>query len=225
MTQRKQITLMILLMLLCCGIMAWVDGVLSPPYVVKSAIKVVLFLTVPLLFSRLVAPLGLRDLFRANRQGMKLALCLAIPLYLLILGAYFLLKDVFDFSQVTTALTGNIGVNKDNFVFVAIYIAFVNSLLEEFFFRGFAYLSLCKVLSKKIASIFSAALFALYHVAIMRGWFSIWVFVIALVGLFVGGLIFNALNDRLKSIYPSWFVHASANFAINTIGFILFGIL
>lgn len=225
MTKRKQAILMMLLVLLCCGIMAWVDGVLSPPYAIKSAVKVILFLTVPLLFSRFGTALDFRSLFRVNRQGMRLALCLAIPLYLLILGAYFLLKDVFDFSQVTTALTGNIGVNKENFVFVALYIAFVNSLLEEFFFRGFAYLSLTQVLSPKIASLFSAVVFALYHVAIMRGWFSIWVFGITMVGLFAGGLIFNVLNARHKSIYPSWFVHASANFAINTIGFILFGIL
>ena len=44
-------------------------------------------------------------------------------------------------------------------------------------------------------------------------------------GLIVGGLIFNALNDKFGNIYPSWFVHMAANFAINTIGFILFGIV
>ena len=31
------------------------------------------------------------------------------------------------------------GVNAGNFVFVALYISIVNSLLEEFFFRGFAF--------------------------------------------------------------------------------------
>ena len=49
--------------------------------------------------------------------------------------------------------------------------------------------------------------------------------VLILSGLIAGGLIFNALNDRFGNIYPSWFVHMAANFAINTIGFILFDVL
>lgn len=225
MTQKKQALWIILPVLFCCGVMTVVDGIISPPYAVKSAIKVLLFLAVPFICFVRNPDLAVKGLFQSNKQGMKLALGLAIPLYFLILGAYLLLKDVFDFSAVTASLTGNIGVTKENFVFVAVYIALVNSLLEEFFFRGFAYLTLKKVLPAKFASVFSAGVFALYHIAIMRGWFSIWVFVITVAGLFVGGLIFNALNDRCKSIYPSWFVHMSANFAINTIGFLLFGIL
>ncbi len=136
-----------------------------------------------------------------------------------------LLKDVFDFSAITGALTGNIGVTRDNFVFVSLYISFVNSLLEEFFFRGFAFLTLKKLSTRRFAYLFSAAVFSLYHVAMMIGWFSVEVFVIVLAGLFAGGLIFNFLNEKSGTIYPSWFVHMFANFAINTIGFMLFGIL
>ena len=127
--------------------------------------------------------------------------------------------------MITSALTGDIGVNKENFVFVAIYISFVNSLLEEFFFRGFAFLSLTKLVSKKYSYIFSAGVFAIYHIAMMTGWFSVAVFALALAGLFVGGIIFNFLNDRSGNIYTSWLVHMFANFAINLIGFHLFGII
>ena len=135
------------------------------------------------------------------------------------------MKDVFDFSGITSALTNNIGVNGDNFIFVSLYISFVNSLLEEFFFRGFSFLTLRRISSSKFAYIFSAAVFSLYHVAMMIGWFSAGVFIIILAGLFAGGLIFNYLNDKSGTIYPSWFVHMFANFAINTVGFILFGII
>ena len=138
---------------------------------------------------------------------------------------YFLLKDVFDFSAVTTTLTANIGVNGKNFIFVSLYISFINSLLEEFFFRGFAFLTLKKRASRFYAYCFSALIFALYHVAMMIGWFSWEVFAIILLGLFVGGLLFNVLNEKSNTIYPSWFVHMFANFAINTVGFILFGII
>ena len=103
---------------------------------------------------------------------------------------------------------------------MALYISFVNSLLEEFFFRGFAYLTLEKRVPH--ASLFSAVAFAVYHTAMMLGWFPPAIFALALAGLTVGGMIFNWLNKYDGSIYTSWLVHMCANFAINTVGFILF---
>ena len=208
-----------------CVVMAIVDGVLKADYFIKSAIKLVVFMLCPLLYSLIDKELTVKPLFVPNKQGIRLALCLCVPLYVVILGGYLLLKDVFDFSQITGALTGNIGVSRDNFVFVALYISFVNSLLEEFFFRGFSFLTLKRISSPKFAYIFSASVFSLYHVAMMIGWFSLPVFIIILVGLFAGGLIFNYLNDKSGTIYPSWFVHMFANFAINTVGFMLFEII
>lgn len=36
--------------LLACAVMAVVDGVISPPYAVKSAVKLVFFVALPLLY-------------------------------------------------------------------------------------------------------------------------------------------------------------------------------
>lgn len=209
----------------CCVIMAVIDGIIQPNYAIKSAVKILLFLSLPFIYSLFDKEVDLKLLFKVNKKGMKTAILLCIPIYIVIVGGYFLLKDIFDFSKVTQALTGNIGVKRDNFVFVAIYISFINSLLEEFFFRGFGFLILKKFLSPKVSHIFSAVIFTLYHIAIMTGWFSIGVFIITMIGLFLGGLIFNYLNEKSSNIYTSWFVHMFANFAINTIGFILFGII
>ena len=143
-------------------------------------------------------------------------------IYAVILVAYFMFRNIFDFSALTSSLNETTGVNKSNFLWVAIYISFVNSLLEEFFFRGFAFLTLKKVVSKGFAYVFSSMLFALYHIAMMIGWFGIPVILISLTGLFVGGLIFDKFDDKYGNIYLSWLVHMFANFSINTIGFILF---
>lgn len=225
MTDKKRTAILTVMVAVCCIIMAIVDGVIQPDYAVKSAVKIALFLICPAIYLCIDKELKLREIFRPNKKGMKIAFGLCIPVYIVILGAYLLLKDVFDFSAITTSLTGNIGVNKSNFVFVALYISFINSLLEEFFFRGFAFLTLKNITTARFAYIFSAAMFALYHIAMMTGWFSITVFILALAGLFAGGLIFNCLNAKSGNIYTSWFVHMFANFAINTIGFMLFGII
>ena len=222
---KKQGWIIIAVAVVCCGIMGVVDAVIQPQYWIKSACKLALFLILPAIFALCNKNVDIKSLFVPNKKGLKIAFLLCVPLYVIILGAYLLLKDVFDFSAVTGALTGNIGVDKNNFVFVALYISFVNSLLEEFFFRGFAFLTLKQYASGKIAYIFSAGVFALYHIAMMTGWFGVWVFAIALIGLFAGGLIFNYLDEKSDNIYTSWFVHMFANFAINTIGFMLFGII
>lgn len=211
--------------ILFCGIMAVIDGIMQANYVQKSVIKLGLFLFIPAIFSIYNKEIDLWSVLKVNKSGIKFAISLCIPIYIIIVGGYLLLKDIFDFSAITTSLTNNIGVTKDNFIYVSLYISFVNSFLEEFFFRGFAFLTLGSIFSKKIAFVFSAAMFSIYHVAMMIGWFSVWVFILVLAGLFAGGLIFNFLDDKSRSIYPSWFVHMFANFAINTIGFMLFDII
>ena len=213
------------IIIIFCIVMAYIDGVLKANYFAKSAVKLVLFLLLPNLYAWVDKKVNIKSLFRLNKQGFVIALPLCFGVYAVILGGYFLLRGVFDFSAITGALTGIIGVNRENFVFVSLYISFVNSLLEEFFFRGFAFLTIKRLTTRTFAYIFSGAAFSIYHVAMMIGWFSPLVFGLVLIGLFAGGLIFNFLNEKSGTIYPSWFVHMFANFAINTVGFILFGIL
>lgn len=225
MQNKKKIFTICSLVSIFCIIMAVVDGVLMADYFAKSAIKLVLFLGFPAVYAFFDKELSIKPLFKLKGKGLLLAVFLGVGVYAVILGGYLLLKDVFDFGNITGALTKNIGVTGKNFIYVSIYISFVNSLLEEFFFRGFAFLTLKNVSSRKFSYIFSAGVFAIYHVAMMIGWFSLPVFIIVMAGLFVGGLIFNYLNEKSGTVYPSWLLHMCANFAINTVGFILFGII
>lgn len=225
MQDRKRSIVICAIVIVFCIVMAIVDGVWQADYFVKSAVKLVLFLLLPALYARADKALRLGALFRFDKKSLPLALLLGIGVYAVILGGYLLLKDVFDFSGITKSLTANIGVHGGNFVYVSLYISFINSLLEEFFFRGFAFLTLRRTAGDKFAYLFGAGVFAVYHVAMMLGWFSLPVFILVMVGLFAGGLIFNRLNAESGTVYPSWLVHMFANFAINTVGFMLFGIL
>ncbi|MBE6679814.1 MAG: CPBP family intramembrane metalloprotease [Ruminococcaceae bacterium] len=202
--------------------MGIVDAVIQPGYVAKSAVKIVMFLLIPIIYAVLSKERTAFKFLRADKKGFLLAFALGFIVYGVVLGAYFAFRNVFDFSALTASLTETTGVNKSNFIFVAIYISFVNSLLEEFFFRGFAFLTIKDVFSRRFAYIFSSAAFALYHIAMMIGWFGVPVVLLSLLGLFVGGMIFNYFDEKSGNIYLSWLVHMFANFATNTIGFILF---
>lgn len=208
------------LVILGCLAMTLTDGILRPGYGVKSLIKIFFFLILPLVLCR--GSLPLKKLLVPDRRGFLLSLVLGLVVYGLILGAYFVIRAFFDFSGITALLGENAGVTEGNFLFVAIYISFCNSFLEELFFRGFAFLGLKEALGRKWAYVFSAGAFALYHTAMMLGWFSPLLFFMALAGLFAGGCIFNLLDETNGNIYNSWMVHMFANFGINTVGLILF---
>lgn len=212
------------LVAMACIIMGIVDAVIQPGYAVKSLIKIVLFLLIPIAYGLFNREVSIKKLIKPNKSGIVTAVSLGAAVYVTILGAYFIFRNVFDFSALTTSLGETTGVNKSNFIWVACYISFVNSLLEEFFFRGFSFITLKKFTTRKFAYIFSSLSFALYHIAMMIGWFGIPVILISLIGLFAGGLIFNKFDEKNGNIYLSWLTHMFANFATNTIGFILFSV-
>ncbi len=215
----------VIIVLASCMIMGLLDAVIQPDYIIKSIVKIPLFLILPLAYCKVFKDNGLKSVLTPSKKGFKRALAVGTLVFIVIMAAYMLLKDVFDFSNVTTALTGDIGVTKENFIFVAIHISFVNSFLEEFFFRGFAFMMLKDKTSRKFAYLFSSLAFALYHIAMMIGWFDAVVIALAIAGLAVGGMIFNYFNEKNGNVYMSWLIHMFANFAINTIGFMLFGII
>ena len=214
----------ILSVLLFSLAVTFIDAVVRPLYFSKIPIKILFFLALPMLFFAFWREewSEFKALFRFHKKGLLISLLLGIIIFGVILGGYFALRGVIDFSGVTSSLTEGMGITADNFIWVATYISIMNSFLEEFFFRGFGFITLKKYVSVKFAYFFSPILFAVYHVGMLVGMFHPAVLALLMFGLIVGGLIFNALNDKLGNIYPSWFVHMAANFAINTIGFILF---
>ena len=219
--KKRSVILVLAVTVICCLVMALVDGVLRPGYGVKSAIKAAMFMLIPLLASRIDRNVLYLQLLRPKKIGLLSAVALGAGIYVVILGGYFLVSPFFDFSRIAGALTANAGVTKENFLYVSLYISFANSFLEEFFFRGFVFTNLKLLSGRKLAYLLSAAAFSLYHVAMMLGWFSPVLFLLVMAGLVIGGMIFNWLNEKLDTIYCSWLTHMFANFAINTIGFML----
>ncbi len=213
-----------ILVIFACLVMGVVDAIIQPGYVIKSAIKMVMFLLIPSIYALLNKECNIKTLIKPDKKGFLFAASLGAVVYVVIVGAYLIFKDVFDFSALVGSLNETTGVNKSNFLWVAIYISFVNSFLEEFFFRGYAFLTMGKFFTKRFAYVFSSSAFALYHIAMMIGWFGLPVILISLLGLFVGGMIFNKFDEKSENIYLSWLIHMFANFATNTIGFMLFAV-
>lgn len=204
-----------------------IDAFVHPDYFVKIPIKILFFLALPMLFfvRNKKDFKEFKSMFVFKKKGIISAFLLGVGVYAVIVLGYLATRNLIDYSNVTSSLTGGMGITADNFIYVSLYISLMNSFLEEFFFRGFGFITLKKYTSRKFAYIFSSTLFAIYHVGMLVGMFNFAVLLILLAGLIVGGCIFNFLNEKNGNVYPSWFVHMFANFAINTVGFILFGLI
>ena len=218
---KKNAIAVLLLSLALCVCMGLVDAVLSPPYAMKSAFKWVLFGAIPVAYLLLTKSFEPRKLFSLQKKHAKLIAPLAVGIFAVIMIAFFALRNFIDFSSVTDSVTADAGVTRENFIFVALYIALINSFLEEFFFRGFCFFSL-RPLGLPFAYVASALLFSAYHVAFMDGWLSPVIFALSLLGMAIGGAIFAFLNHKTESLLPSYFVHMASNLATNLIGIIMF---
>lgn len=225
MKERKTSLNIMLLMTLSILTMFIVEYFIVPGYIIKSILKISMFFILPLIYVGFDKSINILDYFKIySRSQFISAIILGIGTYILIVGVYFILTTYIDLSEIRELLYKSRDINKNNFFYVAVYISFLNSLLEEFFFRGFLFLSLKKTTTRPIAYLVSALAFAVYHIGIMSDWFNIVIFLLALIALFGVGLIFNYFNEESNNIYNSWLVHMFANFALNSIGLMIYGV-
>ncbi len=208
-----------------CTMMAIVDGFIQPGYLIKSIIKLVTFIGLPFIVMRVYKISLNQNLFKISKKAITQSLTLGLICFVIILVGFFVIEPFFDFSFVIDSLTNQMGISASNFVWVALYISLINSLLEEYFFRGFAFIHFKQYTNRSVAYGMSATFFALYHVAMMIGWFEWYLLVLLIIGLVIAGLFLNWINEQNESILASWTVHLMGNLAINTIGFWLFGMI
>jgi len=212
---RKQF---ILLPLLAITFLLIIEQVLEITYLWKTVGKVVIFLAVPIYFFKFSK---YQFLYLHTWKGKRnfLAIGLGILVMLTILSAFFILQNFIDINSILNDLETRVGVTSAVFPFVALYILLGNSFLEEFFFRG-VLVDLYK--ESKLKWFLPSFLFAIYHIAIFLPWFDWPILLTAVGGLFVGGLLFQWMNEESGTIYPSWIIHMFADMGVLLVGVYLF---
>lgn len=209
----------IIYVVMSCLLMAFVEVVVEPSYLIKSLIKIFLFFGIPYLIMRKLKIKILKN-FKINKKDFVRLLTIGISIYVVGIITYLILRNFVDFSKITSSLLSDQHLVKGQFILVALYISFGNSILEEFFFRLVSFIKLREYYDRKLVYLFSAFMFSIYHAAMIGLSFPLPLTLLSLVGLFVLGLLFNFVDEKDKNIYNSWFVHMFADFAIMTVGFI-----
>ena len=217
---KKETYGLVILVIIACLIMAFVEIIIEPNYAIKSLIKIVAFLFLPILCMKLLQIKIAESSFLLNKKNVIKLMGLGFFIYFIIFGAYLVTKNVFDYSLLVNSLAADQNVDSRFFIFVALYISFCNSFLEEFLFRYISFIKLSKYTSKLFASGFSSMMFALYHVSMIGSSFPFILLILATIGLMIGGWIFNYVDSKNENIYNSWIIHMFADFALMTIWYI-----
>jgi len=191
----------------------WIEQSLEVSYIWKTLAKMILFLLVPLILFRKAGFPFLR-LGQTDRKSMIIAISSGVAIMGIIFGAFVVLQPFIDIAALLVDLAGA-GITTTTFPIIALYILFGNSMLEEFYFRGL----LPNLIGKsRIRFILPSFLFAVYHIAIFLPWFSAALLLLAVAGLWIGGVIFQFANEKSGTILPSWIIHLCADIGVLLIG-------
>lgn len=195
------------------ALLLWTEQCLTIAYGWKTACKIILFFVMPLLLFRTMRFPFVRHR-QVSRQQFFFPILLGFILILLILGTFILIRPYLDIEQIIRSLY-SISITKTTFPFIAIYIVIGNSFVEEFFFRGTLPMLFG---TSPLRFVLPPFFFAIYHVTIFLQWFSLPLLLLAVIGLWIGGLLFQVLNNKSGTIYPGWIVHIFADVSIIWIG-------
>lgn len=205
-----------------------VEQYLMVNYLFKTLLKIILFVAIPYIYMKYIKIQSVKhslSLKYMRKKQFSYGIIFGILCFMIIIIAYLIFKKFIDFQGILNEMQSKSKITATNFIFVGLYITFVNSFLEEYFFRGYIFLNLYEGGNKVTSYIFSSLLFSLYHLTIFKSWFDIKIMFLALFGLFSVGILFNILDTKSKNFINSWIVHILADSAIILIGCRLFNMI
>ena len=153
--------------------------------------------------------------FQNWRRCLGVALGLAIVAIAVFWSVYYSLGDLLlDKEMISQKITDQFTVNRNTVLLIAPITTFLNSLLEEFFYRGFAF-GLLSRRNRLLGYLLPAAAFTMQHVLFFWFWRMSWIpFCVATVGLLVFALVLQRLYEKAGSIVAPWVVHMGGDMAM-----------
>jgi membrane protease YdiL (CAAX protease family) len=170
-------------------------------------------------------------LARPNAAGLAAGLAFGAAVFAAMLLLYFdwlkpggTLETV---AQGARQKVAGFGIDtKGAFLALAVFYSAVHSLLEEYYWRWFAFGELARWIEWKRAVAVSSLAFAAHHVVVLGAYFGPWSWTTWILSLAVavGGAFWAWLYRKSGSLYGPWLSHLVIDAAIFTIGYDLVGL-
>ena len=170
----------------------------------------------------------LRSIRLAPRSGFGLGWATGIAICVVILGGYYaFFRDSPILASAPDALDeklDGLGMNTlPKFLFLALFVSVIHSLLEEYYWRWFAYRQLRRIWRPVHANWVSSLGFMAHHGIIIDAYVPREHFWTATVffslSVALGGAIWAWTYERTKSLYAGWLSHMLVDFAIMWMGY------
>ena len=174
------------------------------------------FLIPPIIYCRTQGIQVVRDILKPQnwRRSLDVAAALGLAAIAIFWTAYFLFGDLLlDKAKISESIGRQFIVNAKTVLFVAPFTIFLNSLVEEFFYRGFAFGLLVRR-NRVVGYLLPAVVFTVQHVFFFWFWLQWIPFCLATVGLMVFALVLQWLYERADSIVAPWLVHICGDVAM-----------
>ena len=220
--KNKKVIYVLIYAIVVVGLLYYIEQVMFLPYVIKTLIKIPLFTVIPWWLLRHILGYRIQIVLDKRHRWLMFGACLVVVIGMV--SAFLLVRGFIDVSAIRDDISNRMKIGPEFMILAVIYTMFVNSFIEEFFFRGMLFLGLKNKGLKKVGYVVSSLLFALYHVTIFLNWFSWPLMLLALIGLVVGGLIFAWFADRTESLLGSWLIHLTADAVMIIVGVGVLGI-
>jgi membrane protease YdiL (CAAX protease family) len=184
--------------------------------VVGYSLYKVCFLVPPLIYCRVHGIRIFGDILKLGnwRRCLSVALWLGGLAVLIFWGVYYFLGDLLlDKAMVAEKIGDQFSVTASTVFLIAPVTIFLNSFLEEFFYRGFAFGLLVKK-HRWLGYLLPATVFTVQHILFIYHWVTPLPFGMAVVALFVLALVLEKLYEKADSIVAPWLVHAFGDLAM-----------
>jgi len=184
--------------------------------VVGYSLYKVCFLVPPLIYCRMLGISVFDDILKLRnwRRWLSRAVWLGGLAVLIFWGAYYILGDLLlDKAMIAEKIGDQFSVTASTVLLIAPVTILVNSLLEEFFYRGFAFGLLVKR-QRWLGYLLPATVFTIQHILFIYHWVTPLPFSMAVVGLFVLALVLEKMYEKADSIVAPWLVHVFGDVAM-----------
>ena len=213
----------ILIGLVAAGIFFLASRVLLLPYPLKSAIKAIVFIVLPLGYWLVAKPEPLTDTLRRmlprRTQLPQLAVIGLVGAVLIVLVTVLLepIAGLLGLDSLLDWIRADNTITRPQMLRRIFYIPTINNFAEEFLFRFFLLGTLIGIGYQKLALFASAAIFSIYHIGIFETWFDPLQMAGVLLLLFAFGLALNFKARRDNHLAGVLLIHGLINIASMTI--------
>lgn len=193
---------------------ALIELFFRPDFIGKTIWFTVLYMIPAFVLHKLNEHILYSEFFKFPGKPFWNAFAMGVGTFLLVKGANTLWPEFLTSTYFPQRLHSCMGSYTDMALAVTVYLALADSLMTEFFFRGFAFFNLSHLADKQFSHLFCAMIYALFTAIRTFGVLSAPLWIGWTVLSFGISLLFTHLYLRTKTIYHSCMIHLGFNLAV-----------